>query len=225
MRINFVRVRTGLAVAVFGVIGIMTAPNAAAAQTPDGSYQKSCRNISVSRDGMLRADCATLIGRYHHSELQLSNCRRGDISNSNGQLTCVARQDDQGRYDGRKRHGDNDNDSDNDSDHDHQPWSKNHGRGHAYGHDRNGNNRSGNNRSGNNRSGLVLYTDKRFRGRTMSIGEDYTNLGTTGFNDAVSSVRVIGGGTWRLCSDKEYGGRCVNVSADVADLGSIGLNN
>jgi hypothetical protein len=73
--------------------------------------------------------------------------------------------------------------------------------------------------------GVTLFTDRRFRGRSMFIGQDYSNLGNTGFNDVATSLRVQGSGTWRVCSDKNYGGRCVDVSSDVSDLGRIGLGD
>jgi hypothetical protein len=57
----------------------------------------------------------------------------------------------------------------------------------------------------------------------MFVGQSYTNLRTTGFNDAISSIRINGGGVWRLCSDKDFGGRCVNVSSSMSDLGRVGL--
>jgi hypothetical protein len=73
--------------------------------------------------------------------------------------------------------------------------------------------------------GVTIFVDRRFRGRTMFIGQDYSNLGNSGFNDVASSLRIRGGGTWRVCSDKNYGGRCVDVSSDVPDLNRIGLGN
>jgi hypothetical protein len=75
------------------------------------------------------------------------------------------------------------------------------------------------------RSGVTLYTGARFTGRSIFIGGDYANLGSTGFNDVASSVRIDGGGLWRLCSDKNYGGRCVTVSSGVVDLRRIGLGD
>jgi Beta/Gamma crystallin len=73
---------------------------------------------------------------------------------------------------------------------------------------------------GGERAGLILYSDKRFRGSERRIVGPTSSLGS--FNDRAESVRV-NGGVWELCEDNDYG-KCRSVDRDLPDLGSIGLN-
>jgi hypothetical protein len=61
-----------------------------ALDNPPGSYQQSCKNISVRGDD-LRARCKDTYGRYHDSVLDHADRCWGDISNNNGNLTCNQR--------------------------------------------------------------------------------------------------------------------------------------
>lgn len=189
MLTTFVNLRTVFTAAVIGTMTVFAAPRTAAAQGPSGSYQKSCRTLSVSRDGIMTASCQTTNGKWNRTSIRVSDCSRGDIANSDGRLVCMNTSGNGAWRNGRG----NDN--------------------HGYSH-----------RNDRGRESVVLFTGTRFRGRSMSVNQDYTNLGTTGFNDAAESVRVSGG-TWRLCTDKQYGGRCVNVSSDVSDLSSLGIRS
>ena len=54
---------------------------------PAGSYQQSCRGISVSGD-LLRAQCTNMRGAPVSSSLNISSCRGSDIRNDNGYLRC-----------------------------------------------------------------------------------------------------------------------------------------
>ncbi len=62
-------------------------PSAMALDNPPGSYQQSCKNISVRGDD-LRARCKDNYGRYHDSVLDHADRCWGDISNNNGNLAC-----------------------------------------------------------------------------------------------------------------------------------------
>ena len=62
-------------------------PSAAALDNPPGTYQESCKNISVRGDD-LRARCKDNYGRYHDTVLDHADRCWGDISNNNGNLTC-----------------------------------------------------------------------------------------------------------------------------------------
>ena len=62
-------------------------PSAMAMDDPPGTYQQSCKNISVRGDD-LRARCKDSYGRYHDTALDHADRCWGDISNSNGNLTC-----------------------------------------------------------------------------------------------------------------------------------------
>lgn len=69
------------------------------------------------------------------------------------------------------------------------------------------------------RGRLVLYDDRRFRGRSVTVTSPVATL--SGFNNRAESARVSGDGVWELCDQARFRGRCVTVSSDVADLGSL----
>ncbi len=72
---------TGLVIALGGggLIYYFTA-------APLGTYQASCRNISV-KDGILTATCRDRQGEEKESTLDFKQCRFG-IENTNGKLEC-----------------------------------------------------------------------------------------------------------------------------------------
>jgi Beta/Gamma crystallin len=53
----------------------------------------------------------------------------------------------------------------------------------------------------------TLYEGLNLTGRSYSLNESMPNLGTTGFNDRASSLRVESG-YWIFCSDSEFRGEC-----------------
>lgn len=53
---------------------------------PPGSYLQSCQDAKVV-NGWLQASCADTRGRWHNTQIPLSQCR-GDIGNMNGRLAC-----------------------------------------------------------------------------------------------------------------------------------------
>lgn len=69
------------------VMIILWRPSAMAQDYPSGTYQQSCKNISVRGDD-LRARCKDNYGRYHDTVLDHADRCWGDISNNNGNLTC-----------------------------------------------------------------------------------------------------------------------------------------
>ena len=60
---------------------------AATAPPPFGSYQQSCRNVTVT-DQALNASCRDNQGRFQQTSINLRTCRRADIANINGRLIC-----------------------------------------------------------------------------------------------------------------------------------------
>lgn len=54
---------------------------------PRGSYQQTCRDISLRGDD-LRARCQDTRGHYHYAFLDAADRCWGDISNNNGHLVC-----------------------------------------------------------------------------------------------------------------------------------------
>ena len=58
------------------------------------------------------------------------------------------------------------------------------------------------------RTRVVLYEDANFQGRSYTVNEDSIfNLGTMGFNDRASSMRVERG-YWMFCTDANFMGEC-----------------
>jgi hypothetical protein len=68
-------------------LAAMTFGTASAQSIPSGSYQQSCTNVRVRGD-VLTARCNAPQGGTVRSTIALDSCRRGDIANMNGQLTC-----------------------------------------------------------------------------------------------------------------------------------------
>ena len=83
-------------------LAAMTVGIASAQAIPAGSYQQSCTNIHVRGD-MLIARCNAPRGGTVRSSIALDSCRRGDIANTNGQLTC---NNNNGNGYGHRRDGD-----------------------------------------------------------------------------------------------------------------------
>src|SRR5262249_36306136 len=78
-----------LVVAVLGIVLWRPAvPSAMALDNPPGTYQQSCKNISVRGDD-LRARCKDVYGHYRNTVLDHSDRCWGDISNNNANLTCT----------------------------------------------------------------------------------------------------------------------------------------
>jgi hypothetical protein len=73
------------------------------------------------------------------------------------------------------------------------------------------------------RARATLYEGPNLSGRAFPINDMMANLGTTGFNDRASSLRVESG-YWIFCSDSDFRGECRTFGpGDYASL--PGLNN
>ena len=61
---------------------------------------------------------------------------------------------------------------------------------------------------GGGRTRVILYEAANFQGRSFTVSDDAIfNLGTTGFNDRASSMRVERG-YWMFCTDANFMGDC-----------------
>jgi beta/gamma crystallin len=74
-------------------------------------------------------------------------------------------------------------------------------------------------------TGVIVYSDIDFRGQGASFRGDMPNLLRSGWNDKISSIRVLNGETWEVCEDIEYGNHCEVLSGSVANLRSMGWND
>lgn len=75
---------------------------------------------------------------------------------------------------------------------------------------------------GESRHEAILYEQPGFRGRSVTVTDDSSNLRDLGFNDKAMSMRIRG--TWQLCSDANFRGSCVSVRGDQSDLTRYGLS-
>ena len=74
-------------------------------------------------------------------------------------------------------------------------------------------------------SRITVYADINFSGQSATFDSDTPNMGSAGWNDTISSIRVPGGETWEICVDANYGNQCQAVTGDIADLRSMGWND
>lgn len=112
---------SALAVAVLALVFGIATP---AVAQPGGSYQQTCRNISV-RGSTLTAECQNTGGGWQSTQLRDYNRCRGEIQNINGSLQCTGtngggygQNGGYGRGDDRGRDADHDRDRDRDHDRD-----------------------------------------------------------------------------------------------------------
>jgi len=215
-------------------------------QIPAGSYQQSCRGITLSGN-TLRAQCTNTQGRPVSSSLNLSNCRGQDISNDNGYLRCGATgprppvpptpQIPTGSYQqscrgitlsGNTLRAQCTNTQG-------RPVSSSLDLNSCRGQDiinDNGYLRCASNGPrppvppiGGGSFEAILYTSANFRGQSLTVREPIANLGNfRGFNDNVRSIRIVRGQT-EVCTDARYRGRCVQIDRSVADLNQFRLAN
>jgi hypothetical protein len=80
---------------------------------------------------------------------------------------------------------------------------------------------SGSGSGGGSRDSAILYEQPGFRGRSVTVTRESSNLTDLGFNDRARSIRIRG--TWQLCSDWKFSGQCVSVQGDQDDLSRLGL--
>ncbi|RZI98179.1 MAG: hypothetical protein EON90_14485, partial [Brevundimonas sp.] len=67
------------------------------------------------------------------------------------------------------------------------------------------------------------HRDADFRGATFRFDGEVTNLSSTGFNDAISSLELRG--DWEVCTDAYFRGQCVVLRDDVGNLRNTGMND
>ncbi len=60
----------------------------------------------------------------------------------------------------------------------------------------------------NDRGRIEVYGDADFRGPSLNIDGDISNLRNSGFNDRIQSMRIFSG-NWEACEDRDYGGACL----------------
>jgi hypothetical protein len=73
--------------------------------------------------------------------------------------------------------------------------------------------------------GIMVFTDRDFRGESVSFRDDAPDLLPYGLNDKISSIRIPPGESWEVCQDVNFVNRCQIITRSVADLRSIGWDD
>jgi hypothetical protein len=73
------------------------------------------------------------------------------------------------------------------------------------------------------RQSITVYQDSNYRGASTRFDGEVANLGSSGFNDQISSVQVQG--EWEACTDAYFRGRCQTFTGDVRNLTIMGMND
>ena len=55
---------------------------------------------------------------------------------------------------------------------------------------------------------IEVYAEPDFRGQSLIIDGDVSNLRNSGFNDRIQSMRIASG-NWEACEDRDFGGVCL----------------
>jgi hypothetical protein len=77
----------------------------------------------------------------------------------------------------------------------------------------------------NGRDAVVLFQDDGFKGESLPVSINESDLKSRGFNDRASSV-VISYGRWEICSDSDFRGRCETLDPGrYSSLRAMGLND
>jgi hypothetical protein len=72
--------------------------------------------------------------------------------------------------------------------------------------------------------GIVLFGQRGFRGPSVRIDRDVSNLANTGMNDRTRSIQLDRrSGPWIVCTDANFRGRCTTIDRNVDDTGRIGM--
>lgn len=66
---------------------------------------------------------------------------------------------------------------------------------------------------GSPRPQVILYRDQGYRGGSIAVTGDVANLQSFGFDNRMTSIRVLEG-VWELCEHPNYGGACTTIKAD-----------
>lgn len=164
---------------------------------PDGSYQRSCRDITVQY-GTLTARCLDNRQNLQTTTIQVRSCN-GRIANYNGYLRC------EGWSGGGNPGGGG-------------------GWGGGPGGPGGGGGGGGGWNGGNGPVGLIVFENPDYRGSSLQIRGSVPDMYGSGLDDMITSVRVVSG-RWEMCSAPNFGGECRVVTADTPHLKVYNLND
>jgi hypothetical protein len=202
------------------VAGAVSAATPAEAAAPPGSYQQSCRQISVvgpkRPDALLTAECRSSKGQWRPTSLYYKNCQ-GDIDNDNGTLICSNEQAGDnlppgqwrtacrnGHVDGRALYAECQASSG------HWEEAAIEMSGCPWGPVTSANGMLVCESSQASYSSLTLYENFDFDGRNLQLTGPVPDLRALNFDRRASSLRVQG--TWYVCTGVNYTGECSKVA-------------
>ena len=188
---------------------------------PSGSYQQSCNNIYMTGP-ILNANCLRRNGQVSQTTLNVLNCKGGDISNQDGQLTCggggqvpsgsyqlscnnaymlgsvlIAQcRDMSGRMVSTQLNIQNCR----------QDIANINGQLTCQG-------------EGNR--GITVYAQAGWQGQNRMIQSAIPDLSSIGFGNTIQSIQVSAG-TWEFCTGTYFTGRCARLNQGVSDLKPLG---
>ena len=171
---------------------------------PDGSYQRSCRDITVQY-GTLTARCLDNRQYLQSSSISVRSCGNGRIANYNGYLRCEGWNGGGGGGDG---------------------WGGGPGPGGGGGGGgwNGGGGGGGWKGGGNGPVGLIVFENPDYKGSSLQIRGSVPDMYGSGLDEMITAVRVISG-RWELCSAPNFGGDCKVVTADTPNLKIYNLND
>jgi len=187
-------------------LSLLAAAPAAFAQpygAPPGSYLRQCTNIRMNGQ-FLSAYCRGAHGSGN-SSINVASCSTDIFVDDSGALSCVGpgggqppavRNAPPGYYTGQDR-----------------------------GYERDGGG-YGERRGRQDRDTAELYAQPGWRGAPLRIVGPAADLGSSGLNDRVRSIRIpLGSGPWLVCTDAGFRGRCTTIGRSIADTGQIGMRD
>jgi hypothetical protein len=78
---------------------------------------------------------------------------------------------------------------------------------------------------GYGRNAITVYAKKNFGGGSQRFDYAIGNLGNTGLNDRIRSIRLERrSGPWLVCEDANFRGRCQQIDRSVSDTRKIGMD-
>jgi len=173
------------------------------AVAPRGSYTRTCSGDYVNQ-GRLYADCRDDRGRIRGTSILLQPCGPYDITNNNGRLVCGPHR---GDYEDDRPGGGGNNGGGN-------------GGGWGGGNGGNGGGWGGGN---NGRDSILVFRDSNFRGASQTFYGEVRDLGSSGWNDRISSMQFRG--EWEACTDANFRGYCQRFTGDIRNLDRVGMND
>ena len=165
---QFAIIAAGAVMAFGGAVAVPSGSAEAQVQTRGAPRGSYAESCTGSyvNQGRLYADCRDRRGNMRETSIELARCSSSDIGNDNGLLVCYNHR---GDYEDNGRPGNGN------------------GNGGGWG--------GGNGGGWGNRS-ITVYRDANYRGRCQIIDGDVSNLGRTGWNDRISSLRPARRGNW-----------------------------